>query len=152
MMTLRIKWQRLTSDGQTCPRCGSTEEELERAIFTLKQSLAPVGIKVVLEKDELSIKEFKKDPLQSNQIWVNDRPLEDWINGEVDQSQCCSVCGPSECRTVGVEGKIYETIPANLIIKAGLLAASQLVGTETRQTSCCESETQKESTTDCCPK
>ncbi|MBC7131250.1 DUF2703 domain-containing protein, partial [Candidatus Bathyarchaeota archaeon] len=30
MGTLRIKWQRLVSDGQTCPRCGSTEEELER--------------------------------------------------------------------------------------------------------------------------
>ena len=133
MKTLKIKWQRLVSDGQTCPRCGSTEEELERAISTLKQSLIPLGIKVVIEKDELSVAEFKKDPLQSNQIWLNGRLLEDWIGGKVGQSPCCDVCGPSECRTVGVGGELYEAIPADLVIKAGLLVASQLVGTETNE-------------------
>lgn len=147
MKTLKIMWQRLISDGQTCPRCGSTEEELERAISILKQSLTPLDIQIVLEKDELSVPEFKKDPLRSNQIWLNDRPLEDWIGGKVGQSPCCDVCGPSECRTVGVEGEVYETIPADLIIKAGLLAASQLVATKTDE-SCCE----KSTTTSCCPK
>jgi hypothetical protein len=37
---------------------------------------------------------------------------------------------------VEVEGQIYETIPAEIIIKAGLLAASQLVSPETGK-SCC---------------
>lgn len=151
MKTLKIKWQRLISDGQTCPRCGSTEEELEKAISILKQSLAPLGIQVVLEKDELSVAEFKKDSLKSNQIWLNDRLLENWIGGKVSQSPCCDVCGPSECRTVGIGGEVYETIPADLIIKAGLLAASQLVGKQTNE-SCCESETPKPPTTNCCPK
>lgn len=151
MKTLKIKWQRLVSDGQTCPRCGSTEEELKKAISALKQSLISLGIEVVLEKDELSVTEFKKDPLRSNQIWLNDRPLEDWIGGKVGQSSCCDVCGPSECRTVGVGGETYEAIPADLVIKAGLLAASQLVGTETNE-SCCESEAPKAPTASCCPK
>ena len=151
MKTLKIKWQRLVSEGQTCPRCGSTEEELEKAISTLKQSLITLGIEVVLEKDELSVAEFKKDPLQSNQIWLNDKPLEDWIGGKVNQSLCCDVCGPSECRTVGVGGEVYEIIPAELVIKAGLLAASQLISTETNEP-CCEGETQKAPTTSCCPK
>lgn len=124
MNTLKIRWQRLVSGGQTCPRCGSTEEELEKAISTLKQSLTPLDIQVVLEKDEISFAEFKKDPLRSNQIWLNDRLLEDWIGGKVGQSPCCDVCGPSGCRTVGVGGEVYEAIPADLIIKAGLLAAS----------------------------
>ena len=149
--TLRVKWQRLVSDGQTCPRCGSTEEELEKAICTLKRSLAPLGIEVVLEKEQLSVSEFKKDPLQSNQIWLNDRPLEDWIGGKVGQSPCCDVCGPSECRTVGVEGETYEAIPADLVIKAGLIAASESVGTEMNE-SCCGSEDQKGPTTCCCSK
>ena len=149
--TLEIKWQRLVSDGQTCPRCGSTEEQLEKAISTLKQSLIPLGIEVVLEKDELSVAEFKKDPLQSNQIWLNDKMLEDWIGGKVNKSPCCDVCAPFECRTVGVGGEIYEVIPADVLVKAGLLAASQLVSIETNQSSR-EGETQKSPFTSCCPK
>ncbi|MGQ9551641.1 MAG: DUF2703 domain-containing protein [Candidatus Bathycorpusculaceae bacterium] len=32
MKLLKIKWRRLVSDGETCPRCESTEEELEKAV------------------------------------------------------------------------------------------------------------------------
>ena len=134
--TLKIKWKRLISKGETCPRCGSTEEALRKAVSTLKQSLAPLGIEVILEKEELSVTEFKKDPLQSNRIWINNRLLEDWINGSVGHSPCRDVCGPHDCRTVEVEGHIYETIPAEIIIKAGLSAASQLVSPRTGE-SCC---------------
>lgn len=123
---LKIRWQRLVSEGETCPRCGSTEEELGKAVSTLRQSLAPLGIEVVFEKEELSVSEFKKDPLQSNRIWINDRLLEEWIGGEVGHTPCCDVCGPHDCRTVEVGGLVYETIPAEIIIKAGLSAAAQL--------------------------
>lgn len=135
--TLKIKWKRLVSKGETCPRCGSTEEELRKAVSTLKQSLAPLGIRVFLEKEELSVTKFKKDPLQSNRIWIGDHLLEEWIGGSVGQSPCCDVCGPHDCRTVEVEGQIYETVPAEVIIKAGLLAASQLVSPPAGET-CCE--------------
>jgi hypothetical protein len=124
---LKIKWKRLISKGETCPRCGSTEEELRKAVSTLKQSIATLGIEVILEKEELSVTEFKKDPFQSNRIWINNRLREDWIAGRVGHSPCCDVCGPHDCRTVEVEGQIYEKIPAEIIIKAGLSAASQLV-------------------------
>jgi hypothetical protein len=144
MKTLRIKWQRLVSEGETCARCGSTEYELEKAVSTLGQSLAPLGIEVVLEKDELSVAEFKQDPLKSNQIWLDERLLENWIGGEVGQSPCCDVCGPSECRTVGQGGEVYESIPADLIVRAGLLAASQLVSAQQNE-SCCGGETSKKS-------
>ncbi|MCX8182818.1 MAG: DUF2703 domain-containing protein [Crenarchaeota archaeon] len=145
--TLKIKWQRLMSDGKTCPRCRLTEKELEKAISTLKQALALMNIQVILEKDELSIAEFEKDPLKSNQILINGLPLEDWIDGKVGQSPCCDVCGSSECRTVTIGEEAYEVIPADLIIKASLLAASQLVATETNKP-CCE----KAPTIDCCRK
>lgn len=151
MKVLKIKWQRLVSDGKTCPRCGSTEKELKKAISTLKQSLAPLGIQVVLEKDELSVAEFKKDPLLSNQIWLNNRSLEDWIGGKVGQSQCCDVCGPSECRTIGIGGEVYEVISANLIVKAGLLVASQLLSPESNK-SCGKNETAVKKSGGCCPK
>ena len=134
--TLKIKWKRLISKGETCPRCGSTEEELRKAVSTLNKSLAPLGIKVILEKEQLSITEFKEDPLQSNRIWINNRLLEDWIEGRVGHSPCCDVCGPHDCRTVEVQGQIYDTIPAEIIIKGGLSAASQLVRPRTDE-SCC---------------
>jgi hypothetical protein len=126
MKIINIKWQRLVSAGKTCPRCGSTEAELKKAISTLKQSLAPLGIQVVLEKIELSVAEFKRDPLRSNQIWINDRLMEDWIGGKVGQSPCCDVCGPSGCRTLSIDKNMFETIPEKLIIRACLLAAAEL--------------------------
>ena len=136
VITMKIRWKRLVSKGETCLRCGSTEEELRRAVSTLKQSLAPLGIEVIFEKEELSVTEFEKDPSQSNRIWINNRLLEDWIEATVGHSPCCDVCSPHDCRTVEVEGQIYETIPAEIIIKAGLLVASQLVSPQTNK-SCC---------------
>lgn len=127
----------MISNEETCPRCGSTEEELDKAVSTLKQSLAPLGIEVILEKKELSFFVFKKAPLQSNRIWINSLPLEDYIEGSVGQSPCCDVCAPSECRTVNIEGQAYETIPSKIIIQAGLVAATQLVNAGNEK-SCCE--------------
>lgn len=117
----------MISKGETCPRCGSTEGELEKAVSTLKKSLAPLGIKVILDKEEISIAKFKKNPLESNRIWMSDRLLEEWIGAKVGHSPCCDVCGPHDCRTVKVQGRSYETIPAQVIVKAGLVAASELV-------------------------
>lgn len=151
MKTLKIKWQRLVSKRQTCPRCGLTEKELKRAIFTLKQSLAPLKIKIVLEKNELSVAKFKKDPLSSNQIWLNNRPLEDWVNGKIGKSQCCDVCGPAKCRTISVGEEIHETIPSDLIIRAGLLAASQMLTLKIDKV-CCANKPKKSTKNSCCSK
>ena len=126
----------MISEGETCPRCGITEEALRKSVSALEQSLVPLGIDMILEKEELSATEFKKDPLQSNRIWINNRSLEDWIEGRVGHSPCCDVCSTHECRTVEVQGRIYEENPAEIIIKAGLSAASELIGRRTAE-SCC---------------
>ena len=125
--SLKIKWQRLISEGETCRRCGSTGKEVDKAVFALSRALAPLGIKIRLEKEGLSIHGFRKDLLRSNRILINNRLLEDWLGAEVGHSPCCDVCGPSECRTLEVKGRVYEVIPARLIIKAGLVAALALV-------------------------
>ena len=31
MKILKIEWHRLVTDGQTCPRCGDTGQEVEKA-------------------------------------------------------------------------------------------------------------------------
>jgi len=119
---LVISWQRLISDGNTCPRCGSTEDELDKAVLQLKEKLNPLGIEVILEKTELSLEEFKKDPIQSNKILFNGKPLEDLIGAETGQSQCCDICGDKKCRTVETKEESRETIPADMIVRAGLIA------------------------------
>jgi hypothetical protein len=66
---LVIAWQRLVSEGGTCPRCETTENELDKAVSQLKKSLSPLGIDVTLEKIELTLEEFKKNPAGSNRIF-----------------------------------------------------------------------------------
>ena len=123
---LIINWQRLVDGGSTCPRCGSTEEELDKAVDQLQEKLKSLDINVVLDKAELSVDEFKKDPVKSNLILFNGIPLEDIINAKVGKSQCCDVCGDEECRTVEIKGETFEIIPAEMIVRAGLKVAADL--------------------------
>lgn len=50
------------------------------------------------------------------------------MNARTGQSQCCDVCGDEECRTVEIDGETLEAIPAELIVKAGLIAAAEIIG------------------------
>jgi hypothetical protein len=128
---LKITWQRLVDEkGRTCQRCGSTEKELQKALRSLKKSFAPLGIKLISEKKALDPATCAKDISQSNRIWIGERTLEEWLGAKVGKSPCgfcCAEFGDQvECRTVEVEEQVYETIPAVLIVKAGLLAAADL--------------------------
>ena len=127
MKSLVIKWQRLITDGDTCPRCKDTEGGLAKALVLLRRSLTPLGIKVILEKDGLSLKQFKKKPTASNSIQFNGTPLEELLKAETGQSQCCGACGDEECRTLELKGASYEAIPANIIVRAGLIAAAKIL-------------------------
>jgi hypothetical protein len=151
MKTLNIRWQRLVSKGETCPRCGATEKEVEKALQTLEQSLAPLGVKVALEKQELNQREFQKDPLQSNRLWIEGRSLEEWLGLKVGQTPCCQTCGDAECRTLETAGQVYEFVPAELIIKAGLLAAAKLVGPQTSEADIQKNADAKRNPQPCCP-
>jgi len=151
MNVLQIRWQRLLDEkGQTCDRCGTTEIMVEEAVNKLKGSLKGLGIDVVLEKSAISSSEFTKDTLQSNRIWVAEKPIEEWLSATTGQSKCCTVCGESDCRTVTVDGKTYEAIPSELIVKAGLLAGAQLLHGKPVSPCCPPAEPPKEGS-GCCP-
>lgn len=123
MKTLTFVWQRLVSNGQTCPRCAGTGNEVERALQQLQAQLRPLGIEPVLETREIDEAAFKANPSESNRIWIAGKPMEEWLKATVGSSRCCSVCGDSECRTVAVGGSAYEVVPEELLVKAGLIAA-----------------------------
>jgi len=128
MKQLIIRWQRLVNEsGQTCNRCSDTGSTVDKAYNKLKKSLAELGIEVELKKEVLGFSIFRKDPLQSNRIWIAERPLEEWVGATVGKSKCCDVCGESECRTISINQDTFENIPEDLIIKAGLLAAAELI-------------------------
>ena len=129
-------------EGETCERCGTTEEEVEKAFNKLEKSLQPLGIEVNLEKGELSEEEFKENPENSNLVLIQGKPLEDWLNADTGKNDCCDVCGDEKCRTVIVNGEEYEAVPSDLIIEAGLKAASEEIGSN-----CCDSE---DSSSGCC--
>jgi hypothetical protein len=124
---LVIRWQRLVDENeQTCPRCRTTEAELDEGVERLRRALAPSNGRVELEKTTIDQATFDADPLASNRIWIADRPLEEWLEGSVGKSQCSSSCGDRECRTVCIGANVYEAISADLIVRAGLRAASTL--------------------------
>jgi len=157
--TLRIEWQRFVSEsGSTCSRCELTQKEVKKAFKSLKESLSPLGIKVVLEEKELDDETCAQDISQSNRIWIGERPLEEWLDAEVGKSHCegcCSELGTDvECRTIEVDGQTYEKIPTELIIKAGLVAASEKLSTGQDKPCCPEKSCEKpclKTTKGCCP-
>lgn len=128
MNELAIVWQRLVSeDGKTCDRCGATQTELERAVKLLQEVLRPLDIHPVLETRTIDDATFRADPSLSNRIAINGTPMEEWLNANVGSSRCCSVCGDAECRTVEIGSTTFETIPERLVVRAGLIAAAQLL-------------------------
>lgn len=148
---LAIEWQRLVdAKGKTCDRCRETEKELDRAVASLKRSLHPLGIKVMLEKKSLEI-EHEKDIIKSNQILIADRPLEEWLGAQVGTSACGSCCenlhAQVECRTTSFDGKTYEAIPANLIVKAGLKAAAEIIDAPSSKPCCSQNDSSTEKVT-----
>lgn len=141
MMELPILWKRLVKDGSTCERCGSTLRQLESAVGKLQVALRPLGIEPVLATETIDDRSFIADPSESNRIWIAGQPLEQWLGATAGMSRCCSVCGDSDCRTLELGGHTYETIPEELLVKAGLVAASQLItptATARPASSCCQ--------------
>lgn len=128
MRVLPIVWQRLVSaEGKTCNRCQATFDEMLRAITKLELALRPLGIEPKLEIRQIDERAFKLNPAESNRIWIAGKPIEEWLGAHVGSSPCCSVCGTSECRTVEVEGNKFEAIPEEILIKAALRAASDML-------------------------
>lgn len=136
MKPLPIVWKRLLKDGATCDRCGDTGQELDAAVATLAAALRPLGIEPVLDKQAIEEAAFKDEPSESNRVWIAGKPIEEWLGANVGMSRCCSVCGDSDCRTLEVGGQIWETLPQDQIVKAGLLAASQMIAPAPQPSSC----------------
>lgn len=140
MKPLTIVWKRLVNEGETCPRCGSTQQNVTSAVAKLEAALGPLGMQPVLETQAIDDDAFRAAPAESNRIWIGGKPMEEWLGARAGNSPCCEVCGELPCRTMEVDGQTYEAIPEELIVKAAIIAASRLVGPEvTTSASSCRS-------------
>ena len=142
MKTLPITWKRLVKEGETCPRCGSTQQNVLSAIAKLEAALRPLGIAPELDTQVIDEASFRADPSQSNSLWMAGKPMEEWLGASVGSSPCCSVCGDLPCRTVEVGGSTSETIPEELIVRAAMVAAAGMIGSAAEpapSSSCCSS-------------
>lgn len=128
MKKLDIIWQRLVDErGETCDRCYKTYINLESALEKLTPLLDKVDVKIKFQKKALSMDEFKKNPLSSNEIIINGKKIEQILNLKVGQSCCCGPCGDSECRTVIDDTGEKEEVEERLIIKAILKEVVEII-------------------------
>ena len=62
MVELPILWQRLVKNGNTCPRCGDTQQEVEQALGILTEVLRPLDIEPRLREVAIDEATFRLRP------------------------------------------------------------------------------------------
>jgi len=119
MTTITVEWHRLVDEkGETCDRCNKTYLNLERVIDVLKPAFKNFGIVLEFEKRSISMEEFNKNPLLSNQILVDGKPIEEVLSLKVGKSPCCGPCGDNECRTIIDDNSEKEEVEVRYILNA----------------------------------
>lgn len=116
MKNITIEWRHLDVDGDTCERCGNTGDEVEKAVDSLNRECAPQGVSFTLQEIRLDAGQLS----ESNAILIDGHYIESLLpQAERNDSECGS-CGDLvgesvECRTVDIDGRSHETVPAELI-------------------------------------
>lgn len=118
MKKIRVEWQHLVENDETCQRCSVTKEHLLYAIEYVNKELITWGISVYLVETELNSSQIQF----SNRILVEDKAIEDILDLRVSMNHCqtCStIIGYSTCcRTILYNEKQYEEVPVEAIIEA----------------------------------
>jgi hypothetical protein len=119
--TIVISWQHAKQEVCLgCKKPGLDEDGIKSAAKSLEKRLTDKGIKVKwVEKDP-----DPKAPAGTNDIWVCDIPVATWLGGQVATRPCCQ---GSVSRSMALDGRTYEVIPAELVVRAGLSAADMLI-------------------------
>ncbi|MCX7822877.1 MAG: DUF2703 domain-containing protein [Syntrophobacterales bacterium] len=119
MTSISLRWYHLVDEnGNTCDRCDQTLLNLEKVISVIKPAFEEFDITIDFEKVALSYDEFKRNPLASNQITIDGRPLETILDLKVGKSPCCGPCAGNDCRTLVIKGVERDVIEARVILKA----------------------------------
>lgn len=124
MTTLEIEWRHLEQDGRTCLRCSDTSQSLQQVVTQLAAECEPLGVHIVDRETKLPPEQLS----ESNLILFNGTPLESILPGASAAASECPSCSDlvgraGSCRTVSVEGRAFEALPASLIRQAACAVA-----------------------------
>lgn len=119
MKKITVEWKYYAKDGKTCQRCTLTGNNLHSVMEGLRKDLLLKNIELELIETVLP----KSKIPESNSILIDGIPIEQILPNTVKgESTCCScgdLCGePTDCRTINLNGQIFEEIPAVLIKEA----------------------------------
>ncbi len=112
--TLTLRWNPALSSAD--PSCGVTDAELQKAVRTLTKSLKKTGMSVQLGQ----VSGGPANAASGVGLWINNVPFEQWLSAEIVTPASSA---ERDCPVIRVGDETYETIPADLIVKAGLAAA-----------------------------
>jgi hypothetical protein len=117
-LEIEIEWRHIGNEiTGTCDRCSSTGDALQEVLEELEPYLKEAGVKVRFR--ETTLPETRIE--ESNQVLINDIPLEEYLAGStVVQTPCCSCActtGRDEvkCRAIDVGDDRYEAIPVEVL-------------------------------------
>ena len=111
-------------DRNTCSRCKTTDENVEKTVKNLREALAEEGVKVELKTTKLPAGRIA----ESNSVLLNGVDIEEIVNKKRGGSRnerftVCRGCAelidePCNCRAYSYRGRKYRFIPKAMIREA----------------------------------
>jgi hypothetical protein len=117
MKKVIVEWHRYEKEGNTCCRCGDSTEVVRRVVDEFKARNTDLDV----ELKEYSLGEDRIDP--SNTVKVNGRDIMDILGERQRALNACPCCTDligkeTECNTYVYEGKIYDSLPDEMLKEA----------------------------------
>ena len=118
MKELKIEWKHYDKEGETCTRCNSTGNNIQKAIKVISRDSRFDKAKITFKETKLRAEEMP----ESNSVFINGEAIEDILRATASENYChscsCLAGAGTNCRTIELNGKSFEDIPENLILQA----------------------------------
>lgn len=117
MKKIIVEWFRYEKEGNTCCRCGDSTDVVRRVVDEFKAR----NIDLDIELKEYSFGEDKID--LSNTVKINGKDIMDILGEKQRVLNACPSCTDligkeTECNTYVYEGKIYDSLPDEMLKEA----------------------------------
>jgi hypothetical protein len=120
--TMAVRWMKPATENA---KCGIQEQVLNKAVNELNRNLHGKDIKVQFGYVTFTQEKPTGDAASSVGLWINGKPFEYWLHAQST--------GNEDCVELMVDGQKYNTIPAELIVKAGMTAAEVMSTPATKE-------------------
>lgn len=115
---MTIEWKHYDKEGETCTRCNSTGNNIKAVLGIVSTDNAYKNIQIKYKETILEASEMP----DSNTVLINGQKIEDVLNAKTSENYChsCSCLAGSDtnCRTIELNNKSYESIPKDMILEA----------------------------------